>query len=97
PELRQPPGRERRLRVIALTLREDHVVRILLDAAVAVVVLALQPLEDDVGRTRNDLRRAGAVLHLVEMLAGEMQRLERGLDRPRITRGEVLVEGAHLF
>ena len=103
PELRQPPLRVDLLRIVAVPVREDHVDRILLDAAVAVVVLAHQPLEDDcrravdVGGPRDDLGELRPVLHLVEVDAGQVQRLEDRLHRLRILRGELLGERAHLL
>ena len=91
------------MRIVAVAVRVDHVERILLDAAVAVVVLAHQPLEDDrrravdVRRARDDLGELRPVLHLVEIDAGQVQRLEDRLDRLRVLRRELLGERAHLL
>ena len=103
PELAEPPLAERRLRIVGVAIREGHVELVLLLAAVAVVVVAEQPLQDDLGRTvdvgrpSDHLRRLGAILELVEVHARQVQRLEHRLDRPGILRGEVLGERADLF
>src|SRR5437879_9182034 len=47
PELAQPPVAVGPRREVAVALGENHVIRILLLAAVAVIVLAQQPIEDD--------------------------------------------------
>src|SRR5262245_56483717 len=46
-ELRQEPDRVLRLRIVAVAIMEDHVIRIFLGAAVAVVVVALEATLDD--------------------------------------------------
>ena len=102
-ELGQPPFRVDLVRVVAGPVREDHVVRVLFDPAVAVGVLAEQPLENrggravDVGGPADDLRELRAVLELVQIDAGEMQRLQDRLDGARILLRELLGERADFF
>src|SRR5207237_2528271 len=73
------------------------------DPAVAVVVLAHEPLEDDLRRTiyicgaRDDLRRRPPMFQLVEILARQVERLEHGLDRSGILRRKFFGERADLL
>lgn len=102
-ELREPPLGVFGLRVVAVAIAEDHVVRVLELASVAHEVFAFEAAEDglrravDVGSGADDVRLLGAVLHLVEPHAGLVQSLEHGFDGLRILRGELLGEGADFF
>src|SRR5258706_3472428 len=51
PKLREPPDGVLRLRIVAVAGVENHVVRIVLLATVAVVVVTLEPPENEIRRT----------------------------------------------